>query len=282
MIRLQVTHPLLTSSGPRIFSVELNIIAGEFVAVTGPSGSGKTTLLRVLAGLLRPKQGTLYFGDSCWVDTSRQLFVRPQDREVGIVFQDYALFPHMTVRRNLTYALPRGGDPQIVEELMQSMELEGLTDRYPRQLSGGQQQRVALARALVRKPALLLLDEPLSAVDYELRLRLQQYIQEVHERFHLTTILVSHNPQEVHRLANRYLRLEEGSVVRQGATGGGSMLTLQATLIKLLPQENDALPAAEIQAGENLLVAFLSPGFNPDRFPMPVTIHWDGASWWVE
>lgn len=196
--------------------LDLELPENELIAVYGPSGSGKTTMLRILAGLVKPQEGYICFGEDVWLDTRKKIMVRPQERQAGLVFQDYALFPNMTVRKNLEYALEKGQSSDFPDELMRVMELEELGDRYPARLSGGQQQRVALARALVRKPKMLLLDEPLSALDTEMRERLQEFILQVHRSYSLTTLLVSHDAPEVIRLADRVVILREGKVVQTG------------------------------------------------------------------
>jgi len=190
--------------------LDLEVGEGEFLTLLGPSGCGKTTTLRLLAGFLTPTQGRILFGGE---DVTR---LPPQHRRIGMVFQDYALFPNMTVKGNLAYALQKGQPPAIIDELMELMELQQLSGRYPETLSGGQKQRVALARALVRQPKLLLLDEPLSALDNELRYRLQGHILQAHKRYGLTTILVSHDVPELFRMAGRILVLEQGKIVKQG------------------------------------------------------------------
>lgn len=199
-----------------VLELDMELQENELIAVYGPSGSGKTTLLRILAGLVKPQEGLIRFGEDVWLDTTKKIMVRPQERQAGLVFQDYALFPNMTVRKNLEYALEKGQSKDFVEELMRVMELEELGGRYPAMLSGGQQQRVALARALVRRPKLLLLDEPLSALDTEMRQRLQEFILRVHRSYSLTTLLVSHDAPEVIRLADRVVILREGKVVEIG------------------------------------------------------------------
>ena len=217
MMQVRVSHPMHTAQGAGALHLDFQLAQGELLVITGPSGGGKTTLLRMLAGLQRPQEGFIRFGGQVWFDPSRRIHVRPQERRVGMVFQHYALFPNMSVRENLQYGLGRKQPNGILEELITIAGLEELLQRYPHQLSGGQQQRVALARALVRKPDLLLLDEPLSALDYELRNRLQEYILQVHQHYHLTTILVSHDYQEIMRMGQRVLRLEAGKVVYDGA-----------------------------------------------------------------
>lgn len=216
MVHIQLQKKLLAAHGPMRLDVQLQVAPGTFVALTGPSGSGKTTMLRLLAGLARPAAGYIEFNGEVWLDTAAGIDRSPQRRRVGLVFQDYALFPNMTVGDNLRYPLEQGQPGDIVEELIRIMEIEELVDRYPDTLSGGQQQRVALARALVRRPNLLLLDEPLSALDRELRAKLQDYILRVHERFRLTTVLVSHNREEIRKMADRVLRLQHGRIAADG------------------------------------------------------------------
>lgn len=217
MIRLNIYHALWSGAGKMALEVELIIPPGELLAIYGPSGSGKTTLLRILAGLVRPDRGYIGFGEEVWLDTEQKIMVPPQRRKTGLVFQDYALFQNMTVRKNLEYALDRGQSNEGVEELIRVMELEELAEQYPNRLSGGQQQRVALARALVRRPKLLLLDEPLSALDTEMRVRLQDYIREMHKAYGLTTVLVSHDYLEINRLADRAINLRDGKIQGTGS-----------------------------------------------------------------
>src|SRR5205823_4699837 len=141
------------------------------------SGSGKSTALRCLAGLERPDRGTIRFGDEIWFDSARGIFLPPQRRRIGYLFQDYALFPHLRVAQNIAYGLAKFARQQRIEEITALLGLSGLEDRYPKQLSGGQQQRVALARALVCRPRLLLLDEPLSALDAPTREHLRRQLR---------------------------------------------------------------------------------------------------------
>jgi molybdate transport system ATP-binding protein len=197
--------------------------AGEVVGLSGPSGSGKTTLLRVLAGLERPESGTLEMGDDVWVDVARGVFVPPQARRVGFVFQDQALFPHMSVRANVAF----GADtPGIVDELLEATGSARLAARLPSSLSGGERQRVALARALARKPRLLLLDEPLSALDAATRRTLQDLLLSLHVRYKTTTVVATHDPGELRRLCSRAVYLDAGRVARTGAVAaeGGESL----------------------------------------------------------
>lgn len=217
MIDLHLTKPLQTAHGPALLDVRLSVAAGELVAIYGASGAGKTTLLRLLAGLSLPANGHVRVGNEVWYDQPRGVWLPPQRRSIGFVFQDYALFPNMTVRQNLEFALPDASGKKLVDELLELMELGELARQRPQHLSGGQQQRVALARALARQPRLLLLDEPLAALDVPTRQRLQQALAAAHQRFQLTTLLVSHDYAEITRLATRAVELDGGRVMRDGA-----------------------------------------------------------------
>jgi molybdate transport system ATP-binding protein len=217
MIEINITKKLHGAYGHLDLQVNTQIRQGEFVAIYGPSGAGKTSILRMLAGLTAPDHGRILVDDAAWFDHTNRVNMRPQERSIGMVFQNYSLFPNMTVRENLAYALQKGQATTLVDELLEATELTQLADRKPILLSGGQQQRVALARALVRKPRLLLLDEPLSAVDLEMQAKLQDYILRIHENYQLTTILVSHDLLEVVKMAQRVLVLEDGQVKKDGA-----------------------------------------------------------------
>ena len=166
----------------------------------------------MVAGLMRPDSGFISLGDDVWFNHEKRIDVIPQKRSVGMVFQDYSLFPNMTVRQNLEFALSTGQDRQIVDELLEISGLGNFAGKRPTLLSGGQRQRVALARAMVRMPAILLLDEPLSALDTRMRTTLQDYILDFHRRFNLTIILVSHDLNEVIKMSRRVLVLEGGTI----------------------------------------------------------------------
>jgi ABC-type sulfate/molybdate transport systems ATPase subunit len=187
-------------------------------AVLGPSGSGKTTLLRLIAGLERPACGHLRVGGKTWVDRRRGIFLTPQQRRVGMVFQDYALFAHMSVADNVGYSLPRRLRRQLVAEWLERLHLEPLAQRYPHQLSGGQRQRVALARALAREPDVLLLDEPFSAVDAYLRQRLRAQLLAVVAAFDRPVLLVTHDVEEARHAADRVAVIVDGRLHCSGET----------------------------------------------------------------
>jgi len=191
-------------------AVEFALMEGAFLGLVGPSGSGKSTLLRCLAGLEKPDSGFIHRDKDVWFDADAQVNLAAQKRNVGMVFQDYALFPHLTVQKNLLYALD---DRTRAEELLELVGLTGHERQFPRELSGGQRQRVALARALMRSPALLLLDEPLSALDEELREELGDQIRSIQQRAKVPAVMVSHSKSEVERLCDEVLELRNGEVV---------------------------------------------------------------------
>jgi molybdate transport system ATP-binding protein len=216
MIDLELRKTLLSPAGAMAFDVALSVGEREFVAVYGNSGAGKTTLLRMLAGLVAPDGGFIRVGGETWYDGARRFFLEPRLRSIGFVFQESALFPNMSVRKNLEFAL--GGDRQgdEVDRMLAVADLADLADRHPDTLSGGQRQRVALARALARRPRLLLLDEPLSALDGGTRVRLQDEILRLHREFGTTAILVSHDLPEVFRLSDRVFLIDNGRIVKSG------------------------------------------------------------------
>jgi sulfate transport system ATP-binding protein len=195
--------------------VDLDIASGELVALLGPSGSGKTTLLRVIAGLLGPDDGRVLFGDT---DATR---LSLRERNVGFVFQHYALFRHMTVAENIAFGLrsrPRARRPdkatiaRRVRELLQLIQLPEHGERYPEQLSGGQKQRVALARALAIDPSVLLLDEPFGALDAKVRFELRSWLRRLHDETGFTTVFVTHDQEEALELADRVVVMNQGRI----------------------------------------------------------------------
>lgn len=214
MIDISIEKNLVGADGPFDLKVNTTIQQGELVTLYGPTGAGKSSVVRMIAGLMAPDHGSIRVNKETWFDDGSKINVPPQERNIGMVFQDYALFPNMTVRENLEFALSKGEDRSIVDELLGISGLTNLQHKRPALLSGGQKQRVALTRALVRRPQLLLLDEPLSALDTQMRSKLQDYIAEFHESLGLTTILISHDFFEVRKLAKRVLVLENGMIVR--------------------------------------------------------------------
>ena len=207
-------------SGPLIRAA-LRIPAADFsiTVLFGPSGSGKTTVLRCLAGLERPEHGIIRFGSETWFDAEHAIHLPPQRRDIGFLFQEYALFPHLTVFGNLNYGL-RGlataKRKQRVEDMLDLLGLSGLAGRYPAQLSGGERQRVALGRALVRRPRLLLLDEPLSALDAPTREQLRRELRKLLAALHVPTLLVTHDRIEALALGDVVVVFADGRVRQSG------------------------------------------------------------------
>lgn len=285
MIDIQLKKILKSSSGEMLLNVHSSLEEGKFTTVYGKSGAGKSTLLMLLAGLLKPDEGFLSVAGKTWTDTSKKIHLSPQKRNIGYVFQEYALFPNMTVKENLLFALAKNQPKSIIDKLVEIIDLGQLQDRMPLTLSGGQKQRVALARALVSKPKLLLLDEPLSALDHEMRVKLQSYILEVHQEFKLTTILISHDVSEIIRLSDFMIEMDHGEIIRKGDPA--SMFTndrvnakfqFTGEVIKMVKQDfivivtvligkdlvkvisNDK-EAETLQIGDRVLIA--SKAFNP-------------------
>jgi len=188
--------------------ITLEIRSEEFFVVLGPSGGGKTTTLRLIAGLEEPTDGDVWIGDKLVASASKKIFIPPNKRDVGMVFQNWALYPHMKAFDNIAFPLkikkvPRETINKKVMEVAKMLEIDKVLDRYPRQLSGGQQQRVALARALVKEPKVLLLDEPFSNLDARLRATARALVKDIHKKFGITSILVSHDPADMLSLADR-------------------------------------------------------------------------------
>jgi molybdate transport system ATP-binding protein len=189
--------------------VELRCPAGRILVLTGPSGSGKTTLLRLLAGLDDPDTGTVTMGETVWRDTDLGLRVKPQDRGVGLVFQEYSLFPHMTLAQNVSYAAT---DQVFVAELLRLFGIEHLAKAKPRSMSGGERQRGALCQALARRPKVLLLDEPFSALDAATRLTLRKELLAVRARFAIPIVHVTHDLAEAAFLGDQVLAVNRGVI----------------------------------------------------------------------
>lgn len=206
---------LAFAHGDDRLEIALAVPPGQWLAVLGPSGAGKTTLLRLLAGLTPAEQGRIDAGQACWLDTQRGIAQPTRHRRIGFVFQDHALFPHMSARGNIAFARPRGSDPARIDTLLALVGLDGLAERYPAQLSGGQQQRLALARALATEARLLLLDEPLSALDRGLRREMQALLSDIRARGLVdAALLVTHDADEARMLSDRQVELAAGRIVR--------------------------------------------------------------------
>jgi len=208
--------------GPTVVCDNLNLAipAGELVALLGPSGSGKTTLLRIIAGLEVPDSGSVHFHGEDATDTD------VRERQVGFVFQHYALFGHMTIFENVAFGLrvrpkaTRPSDAKIhakVTELLELVQLDWIADRYPHQLSGGQRQRIALARALAVEPKVLLLDEPFGALDAKVRKELRRWLRRLHDEVHVTSVFVTHDQEEAMEVADRVVVMNNGRIEQEGA-----------------------------------------------------------------
>jgi len=257
MIDIKIDKKLHGANGDMNLSVELSIEEGEFIALTGQSGSGKTTLLRVLAGL-EEADATIKVGGKIWQDAKRVLSI--QKREIGFVFQDYALFANMSVKENLLYV---NRDKNLANHLLELTELEELESRLPNTLSGGQKQRVSLCRALMNRPKLLLMDEPLSALDLNMRNKLQNEILTLHKEFGTTTIMVSHDPSEIYRLANRTIVMKYGKIINDGTpksvlleTSGSQKFSFEGELLDIV--KVDVIYVAIVSIGQQLVEVVVS------------------------
>ena len=285
MIEIDIHKRLLSTAGDFNLKVSCRINEGQLVSIFGSSGAGKTTILRLIAGLTQQDSGSISINNTIWFDATKRINLNPQKRKVGFVFQDYSLFPNMTVKENLEFALNKGQSKNVINELIETIELTDLQDRKPETLSGGQKQRVALARAMVQKPSILLLDEPLSALDGEMRNKLQDYILKVHKKYNLTTFLVSHDISEVFKLSDHVIKLENGSILKQGTpekvfldnktkgkyTTIGTILSIQPSdvinIVSVLSNNNIIQVIATNEEAVNLSegdkVTITSKAFNP-------------------
>lgn len=205
MIELKIEKKIRTYKGNSLLLVEDTFPASSVTKVYGPSGAGKTTFLKIIAGLITPEKGKIMVGNQTWLDTEKKISQTPQERKAGFVFQDYALFPNMTVRAHLQYATE---DQQMISRLLHIGKMEAFADHRPNHLSGGQQQRLAILRALALKPKLLLMDEAFSAMDDELREALIVDLKILLKEFGTTTIVVSHHAGETLGFADRSLKIE--------------------------------------------------------------------------
>ncbi len=257
MLKIQIEKALHGIGSEMRLQADIEIEEHSFVAIAGESGSGKTTLLRILAGLEKA-EGRVEIGDEVWMDGTYALPV--QQRKIGFVFQDYALFENMTVEENLLFVEK---DKALAVELLQMTGLMPLKDRMPGRLSGGQKQRVALCRAMMKRPTLLLMDEPLSALDPAMRQKLQQEIAVLHRAFGTTTIMVSHDPSEIYRLADRVIMLERGQIIADGKpkevllkTQGSQKFSFEGELLDIT--KVDVIYVAIVSIGQQLVEVVVS------------------------
>lgn len=234
-------HITLQQAGPIPLAVQLRCEAGELLALVGPSGSGKTTILRAIAGLYQSQNGHIICQGEVWQNSTSQLFLATHQRHVGLVFQNYALFPHMNVLDNIQQAithLPKQQRKDEALQLLKKVHLEGLEQRYPKNLSGGQQQRVAVARALARQPKVLLLDEPFSAVDQVTRRKLYRELLALRQSLAMPMILVTHDLEESTLLADRMALLHKGEILQTGAPRFVAAHPKTALVARLMDQQN--------------------------------------------
>lgn len=257
MIKIDITKKLHGSNGQMDLKVDLQINQGDFVALAGQSGSGKTTLLRILAGL-EEASGTIKVGDEVWQDS--KTYLKPQNRKIGFVFQEYALFANMSVQQNLLYVQK---NEKLCQHLLEITGLSALKNRFPSSLSGGQKQRVSLCRAMMNEPKLLLMDEPLSALDPTLRTKLQNEILMLHREFGTTTIMVSHDPSEIYRLSNRVVVLHLGDIIQDGTakevllqTSGSQKFSFEGELLDIV--KVDVIYVAIVSIGQQLVEIVVS------------------------
>ncbi|KKL13582.1 hypothetical protein LCGC14_2524310, partial [marine sediment metagenome] len=208
MIEISLQKKLNTADGNMMMQADFEVESGIIHTIYGASGTGKTSIFRMLAGLLTPDAGKIVVNGQTWYDAANKINRKPQQRNVGFMFQDYALFPNMSVRKNLEFALKNEQNRVIIDQLMDIIALNELQHRKPETLSGGQKQRVALARALVNKPDLVLLDEPLAALDKPMRQKLQKYVAEVQRELGFTMLLISHDVGEILKLSQGISVLE--------------------------------------------------------------------------
>ncbi|PJQ58090.1 molybdenum ABC transporter ATP-binding protein [Campylobacter jejuni subsp. jejuni] len=260
MIKIDIKLPINTAKGKKQLELNTCLKANEITAIFGESGAGKTTLLKIIAGLIKPEFGRIEVGDELWFDTQKNVNLAIQKRKIGFVFQDYALFPNMSVKENISYAAT---SKQKVEELLSLMNLENLAKIYPKNLSGGQAQRVALARALAREPQILLLDEPLSALDFKMRSFLQDELVKILQHFKITTLLVSHDLAEIYKLSHRILELSDGKIIKDARTNEfftssnlSAKLRLSATLLEI--KKSDILMIFTLLLNQDIVKITLS------------------------
>ncbi len=259
MIEISIEKELLGSLGKMDLCVDLQIEKQSFVALSGQSGSGKTTLLRILAGLEKAK-GRISVDQEVWLD--QNVYRVPQKRGIGFVFQDYALFPNMSVLENLLFVKK---DKVLAEQLLEMTELGELAHRKPATLSGGQKQRVSLCRAMMNRPKLLLMDEPLSALDPSMRTKLQHEILSLHKAFETTTIMVSHDPSEMYKLSSRVVVLSQGKIVQDGdaksvllRTQGSQKFSFEGELLDIV--KVDVIYVAIVAIGQQIVEVVLDEG----------------------
>jgi molybdate transport system ATP-binding protein len=284
VITLNVNKKLHGTEGVMNLSINTSFKNKEFVALSGKSGSGKTTFLRILAGLEK-SSGTVVVDDEIWQND--KIFLPPQKRKIGFIFQDYALFNNMSVEKNLLFV---NQNIKLANHLLEITELEHFKKRDVTTLSGGQKQRVSLCRAMMNRPKILLMDEPLSALDPDIRVKLQNEILSLHKEFQTITILVSHDPSEIYKLSSRVIVMEKGQIIQEGTptdvllkTSGSQKFSFEGELLDI--KKSDIIYIAIIAIGQQLVeivideeeaqdfkigqkVRVSTKAFNPDINPL--------------
>ena len=216
MISIKIEKELKGAQQNFKLSIDETINEGDFIGVFGKSGSGKTTLLRILSGLETNLKGFVKVGKAIWIDSLLKKNVSIKDRQIGFVTQESILFPNMNIREQLTFSKGKNTNKTLLEEVVTALEIDNLLAVYPEQLSGGQKQRVCLARAIIQEPKVLLLDEPFSALDYQIRKQLIQLTKKITDQYSLTVFLVSHHPSEIIDLTNKVWIIENGIIIDKG------------------------------------------------------------------
>ena len=258
MIEISCKKELNGGGGKFMLEAELAFESGEFVALYGASGGGKTTILRLIAGFEAPQSGVIKVGDKIFFDENTNL--APQKRNIGFLFQDYALFENMNVFKNLLFA---NNDENLANKLLEICELKSLKNAKIGELSGGQKQRVALARAVMRKPEILLLDEPLSALDNAMREKLQDYLLALHDEFKMSAVLVSHDIAEIYKLCSKVFVLENGKISRSGSaseiflkSAGSQKFAFNAKVLEI--KKRDSIFVASVLINRQICEVVLS------------------------
>jgi molybdate transport system ATP-binding protein len=264
MLQVQVRRRL----GAFSLDVSFTVQANEILAVHGPSGSGKTTLINLLAGLERPDSGRIVIDDRVLFDSSGGVDVKPEARRIGYVFQDCRLFPHMSVASNLRYGRHRWGSSAEFDQVVALLDLQALLGRRPLSLSGGEKQRVAIGRALLSGPQILLLDEPLASIDQQRKEEILPFIRRLRDEFDLPIVYVTHAPDEIAKIAERTIRIENGRLCEHDRLDGFGTPTPAETWMQLIA----VVRHSDEETGMTILTSSLGRLLVPRRSEPPGTL----------